>query len=93
MMVEMKRVRVTVSGRVQGVFFRVSCAEQARRRELSGFARNTSDGRVEAAFEGPDADVDALVAWCRSGPSHARVDAVEVTEEPLTGEDGFRVAR
>jgi acylphosphatase len=89
---DVKRVRVTVSGRVQGVFFRVSCADEARGRELSGWVRNAPGGRVEAAFEGRDADVDALVAWCRTGPTHARVDTLEVTEEPLSGEEGFRVA-
>jgi len=87
----MKRVRVTVSGRVQGVFFRASCAEEARRRGLSGWVRNTSDGRVQAAFEGPGAEVDALVAWCRAGPAHARVDALDASEERPTGENGFRV--
>ena len=89
----MKRVRATIAGRVQGVFFRASCAEEARRRDLSGWVRNLPDGRVEAVFEGPDTDVDALVAWCRIGPPHASVETVETVEEPLRGEDGFRVAR
>ena len=88
-----KRVRVRVSGRVQGVFFRVSCAEEARRRDLSGWVRNTPDGRVEAVFEGQEASVDALVTWCRNGPPHARVEAVEVTEEPPTGGHGFHIRR
>jgi acylphosphatase len=82
---------VIVSGRVQGVFFRASCAEEARRRDLAGWVRNLPDRRVEAAFEGLDADVDAMVAWCAEGPPHARVDAIEVVAEPLTGENGFRV--
>lgn len=89
----MKRVRATIAGRVQGVFFRASCAEVARRRDLSGWVRNLPDGRVEAVFEGPDPDVDALVAWCRIGPPHASVETVETVEEPLSGEDGFRVTR
>ena len=87
----MRRVRVSVSGRVQGVFFRASCAKEARRRALSGWVRNTSDGRVEAVFEGHDADVDALLTWCRGGTELAHVEAVEVSEEPLTGEEGFHV--
>jgi acylphosphatase len=86
-----KRTRVTVSGRVQGVFFRASCAEEARRREVAGWIRNARDGRVEAAFEGLDADVDALVAWCRDGPRGAHVEGIEVVAEPLTGENGFRI--
>ena len=89
----MKRVRATIAGRVQGVFFRASCAEIARRRDLSGSVRNLADGRVEAVFQGSDADVDALLAWCRVGPPRATVETVETVEEPLSGEDGFHVIR
>lgn len=81
----MKRVRLVVSGRVQGVFFRATCARRARALGLGGSVRNMPDGSVEAVFEGPSADVEAMVAWCRSGPELARVDEVEVHEEPLTG--------
>ncbi len=87
----MRRVRVTVSGRVQGVFFRASCVSEARARGLGGWVRNLPDGRLEAAFEGPDAGVDALVEWCRRGPAAARVDAVEVRSEEPVGETAFRV--
>lgn len=90
-MPRVKRVRVLVSGRVQGVFYRATCAREARDAGLGGFVRNTPDGRVEAAFEGPDAVVDRLVAWCGRGPEYAHVDAVEViVEEPL-GDLEFRV--
>ncbi|HSL68561.1 MAG TPA: acylphosphatase [Actinomycetota bacterium] len=87
----MKRVRVVVKGRVQAVFFRSTCATLARRRGLNGFVRNLPDGRVEAAFEGIDEDVDALVAWCGVGPDHARVDRVDVTAEEVRGDRDFRV--
>ncbi len=86
-----KRVRVIVSGRVQGVFFRATCAAEARRLGVGGFVRNLPDGRVEAAFEGADEAVDAMVGWCRRGPQLARVDHVEVRPEPLAGETEFRV--
>ena len=87
----MKRVRVVVTGRVQGVFYRSSCAAAARRLGLGGWVRNLPDGRVEAAFEGPEAHVDQMVEWCRRGPEMAAVDAVEVTPEPLAGEGEFLV--
>jgi acylphosphatase len=87
-----KRVRVLVSGRVQGVFFRSTCAAAARRLGLAGFVRNLPDGRVEAAFEGAPVDVDRMVEWCRHGPELARVDAVEVIGEPPKGESGFRTS-
>ncbi len=84
-------MHVIVSGRVQGVFYRSTCIERARALRLGGWVRNLVDGRVEAAFEGPSDDVDALVAWCRQGPPRARVTALTIEEEPALGEDGFRV--
>ena len=86
-----KRVRVVVSGQVQGVFFRKGCADQARRRGLAGFVRNTPDGTVEAAFEGPEEDVEAMVDWCRSGTDWAEVESVEVHEEQPKGDTGFSI--
>jgi acylphosphatase len=89
----MRRAGVTVFGRVQGVFFRASCARLARELGLSGWIRNAPGGGVEAVFEGADAAVDRMVAWCREGPPSARVDRVEVREEPPTGETGFRITQ
>jgi acylphosphatase len=86
------RRRVVVSGRVQGVFFRDSCQRQAAATGVAGWVRNRQDGAVEAVFEGDDDAVDAMVTWCHQGPSHARVDQVEVTTEEPEGERGFRVA-
>ena len=86
-----KRVHVFVSGQVQGVFFRVETAQRAREMVLGGFVRNAPDGRVEAVFEGDSAAVDAMVAWCRSGPPLARVAEVDVTEEEPLGETEFRI--
>ncbi len=88
----MKRVRVTARGRVQGVFYRATCARLARELGLGGFVRNLPDGRVEAAFEGPDADVDAMVSWCKKGTDWSRVEAVDVAVEPPTGDREFRIA-
>jgi acylphosphatase len=89
---ELTRARVVVSGRVQGVFFRVSCARLATQAGLGGFVRNLPDGRVEAVFEGPSDRVEEMVAWCRTGPEPARVDEVEVSSETPAGERSFRVA-
>jgi acylphosphatase len=91
-MTDVRRVQVEVRGRVQGVFFRSTCAERARALGVSGLVRNTPDGLVEAEFEGASDVVDAMVRWCREGPPSARVDSVEVREMPATGERGFRVA-
>ena len=61
------RVRVRVTGLVQGVFYRQSTALEAARLGLSGAVRNLSDGSVELEAEGERSAVEALVAWCRRG--------------------------
>jgi acylphosphatase len=85
------RRRVVVTGRVQGVWFRESCREQAVALGVAGWVRNCADGTVEAVFEGSPAAVDRLVTWCRTGPSRARVDAVTTTPETPVGATGFQV--
>ncbi|CAN5749463.1 acylphosphatase [soil metagenome] len=86
---ETVRKEVTVSGRVQGVFFRSSLQEEAERRGVSGWAENTSEGDVRAALEGPTESVDAVIEWCRRGPSAADVNSVDVREGAPSGEAGF----
>jgi acylphosphatase len=86
-----KRVRVVVAGRVQGVFFRVETADRARSLGLAGSVRNRPDGAVEAVFEGNEDRVDALVRWCERGPTGARVDTVNVEPEEPVGERGFSI--
>lgn len=69
--------RFLVSGKVQGVFFRASTREQARKLGLSGHAINLDDGRVEVVAQGNAQAIEALAAWLRQGPRMARVDKVE----------------
>jgi acylphosphatase len=76
----MKRVQLVISGRVQGVAFRANCQRQATALGVTGWVRNLWDGSVEALFEGPDVAVDAMIQWCRRGPSSAVVTGVEMTE-------------
>jgi acylphosphatase len=85
------RRHVVVRGDVQGVFFRDSTRSEAERQGVAGWVANRGDGSVEAVFEGDEAAVEALVDFCRSGPSQADVRDVEVTEEEPEGLDGFRV--
>jgi acylphosphatase len=84
-------VRVIVSGRVQGVWFRDSCREQARAEHVNGFARNRADGSVEVELEGPEPAVERVVAWCRVGPGRARVENVEVERIAVVGDLSFRI--
>jgi acylphosphatase len=82
-MAEIQR-HVFVTGRVQGVGFRFSTAEEAGRYPgLKGFVRNLEDGRVEAVFSGQEKDVLAMVAWCKHGPPSAKVTQLQVIEEPV----------
>lgn len=86
------RVHLWVSGRVQGVFFRATTADEARSRGLTGWVRNADDGRVEAEVQGSRSAVDQLIDECRTGPPMASVDDVDVTEiDAVDGEERFAV--
>jgi acylphosphatase len=87
------RVRVLIAGRVQGVGFRESTRQLAERLRVGGWVRNLGDGRVEAVFEGPAAEVAQIVAWCRRGPPGARVSELDVLPEAPAGESSFRILR
>jgi acylphosphatase len=88
------RVRAVVRGRVQGVFFRGSTQKQAAALGLGGWVRNRTDGAVELEAEGPETQVERLLAWCRIGPPAARVDGVELERLAPTGDDhSFEVRR
>ena len=86
-----ERRRVVVHGRVQGVFFRDSTTREARAHGVAGWVRNRPDGSVEAVFEGSREGVEALVAFARRGPEHARVERADVAEELPEGLEGFAV--
>jgi acylphosphatase len=88
------RAHVFVSGRVQGVFFRVETRSEAMKRNVAGWVRNTSGSRVEAIFEGKKADVEQLINFCRMGPPGARVTEIDVKWEEYTGEfKAFKIQR
>ena len=85
------RRRVHVWGSVQGVFFRATCAREAALRRVAGWVCNLPDGSVEAVFEGEASAVEAMIGWCRLGPTGAHVDGVESSEEPPEGLTGFHI--
>lgn len=74
---------------MQGVWYRVSAANEAARLGVSGSAVNRPDGAVELVLEGPRPAVDEMLGWAWVGSPHARVAAVEVTDEPPEGLEGF----
>jgi acylphosphatase len=85
------RAHVVVKGRVQGVFFRSDTRDRARSLGVGGWVANKPDGTVEAVFEGPREQVEALLRWCRRGPAGAYVEDVQVIWEEPRGERGFVV--
>ena len=80
------RAHVFVSGMVQGVFFRSETRNEAKRRNVSGWVQNTSDGMVETVFEGEKKDVEKMIDFCQRGPQGARVTKVDVQWEEYIGE-------
>ncbi len=74
----MKAVRLRITGKVQGVFYRAWAEAEARRRGLHGFVRNRRDGSVEMLLVGPPDQVEDMIAAAHEGPPAARVESVVV---------------
>lgn len=85
----MKQVRVIISGRVQGVWFRGWTVDEARARGLTGWVRNRRDGTVEALLSGPEEAVDSMIAACHLGPAAAQVRAVDTALDTGPVPEGF----
>jgi len=81
-----QRIRIFVSGKVQGVFFRQALKVMAKKNNVNGWVRNLQDGRVEAVMEGDIENISRLVEWSHGGPANARVEDVEIINEKSTGE-------
>ncbi len=79
-----------VSGRVQRVWYRGATSKEARARNVTGWAHNLPDGRVEVLLCGEEDDVRAVEAWLHRGPPAARVDHVEIEEVAWRDIVGFR---
>ncbi len=79
------RARVIISGRVQGVFFRMNTARAAGRFGVFGWVKNRRDGKVEAVFEGDEDKVNAILEWCETGDAPAMVTGVDLEWEEFTG--------
>jgi acylphosphatase len=76
----MRKVKILVTGRVQGVYFRMFTQNKAKQFGIKGHARNLPDGRVEIIAEADHGSIEQLIKWCHKGPVTARVDHVEMTE-------------
>lgn len=87
----MRRVRVIVSGDVQGVGYRYTLRIVATDAGASGWVRNRRDGTVEAEVEGTPAQIDEVLSWMAEGPPGSRVDDARVADAEPTGSSGFQV--
>jgi acylphosphatase len=86
------RAHAIISGRVQGVFFRMETKRAADGFGVFGWVKNRLDGTVEAVFEGDRDRVDAILDWCRQGPPAANVTDVKISWEDYTGGfNGFNI--
>ena len=81
-----QRIRIIVTGKVQGVFFRQALKVMARKNDVFGWVKNLKDGRVEAVLEGDEEKVSRLIEWAHGGPANARVEDVEIRNEKFTDE-------
>jgi len=93
-MAKQVRAHAIISGRVQGVCFRLETQRTAKQYGVFGWVRNKYDGTVEAVFEGEDNAVASVLEWCKRGPALAIVGSVDVTWQDYAGEfDNFDIRR
>jgi len=89
----LKSIKVIVTGRVQGVYYRASTQRTARQLGLNGWVKNLPDGDVEALICGEESKVDELQRWMRQGPEAAQVDALQVCETDFQECGDFSIQR
>jgi acylphosphatase len=88
------RVHLKINGRVQGVYFRASTVEQARRLGVTGWVMNCADSSVEVIAEGAREQLKKLISWCGSGPPGAQVEKICTEWEDSRNEfQGFFIKR
>jgi acylphosphatase len=75
-----RKVKILVSGRVQGVYFRLFTQNKAKHFAIKGSVKNLQDGRVEIIAEAESKTIEKFIKWCNKGPITARVDHVEIVE-------------
>jgi acylphosphatase len=89
----MKTVYLEISGKVQGVFFRATAKEVAKRYKISGWIKNTYDEKVAALITGEKENVEKFISWCKQGPEKANVKNVTITNKELQNFNSFEIIR
>ncbi len=89
----LQTISITISGRVQGVFFRHSTKETARRLNITGEVKNLPDGNVAIIATGTKEQLDQLIKWCKQGPPKANVTGIEIKNLSLQEFANFNIVR
>lgn len=89
----LRTISITVSGKVQGVFFRQGTKEKASTLGIAGIVSNQPDDTVLIIATGPDEQLEELVRWCHQGPPRAIVNGVATAEVPLRHFSSFTIDR
>ena len=87
----MKHVNLTITGKVQGVFFRDSTKKKAKELGLKGYVKNLPNGSVYTELEGTQDKIKDMIIWCNKGPETAIVKNVEIKKSDLIGYDSFEI--
>jgi len=86
-----KRYKIVVKGKVQGVGYRFSCMEAAYKYGVKGFVKNNADGTVTVEAEGEKDALQSFISWCKKGPLWARVKDTEVEEIEVKNDPTFEI--
>ena len=89
----MKTIRLTIKGKVQGVFYRATAKDIADQFGIKGWVRNLPNNNVEITATAAEELLQEFIAWCKEGPPRAKVDGVIVEELNLEEFNGFRIIR
>jgi len=83
------KAHLIISGRVQGVGFRMFTKIKAENLGLSGWVRNLKDGRVEVVLVGPKEKIEEMLSWLKQGSPLARVEEVKIEGKKAIKKDPF----
>ena len=88
----LKKIHLLISGKVQGVFYRMNAKNKAEEFSLTGWVKNTPDGKVEVLAEGKEKDLKEFIKWCYNGSKGAKIDEVKVEWKDYENKfDNFKI--
>lgn len=89
----METIRLIITGKVQGVFYRASAKKKAEELSVVGWIKNTTEGNVEAVITGITQELEDFIQWCKSGPAKAVVEDVRIEKQEFQEFDTFKIKR